>query len=89
MGRPDSVFDRSDDRSGTIVGVFLAACDDLGNMASAAKVDPKRLAEQVFRALTEIDCGQYDGLIQALRNRRVTPLVAGGRVRCGPRRRSR
>ena len=66
MALADSVFDRSDDGSGTIVGVFRAACDDLGNMASAANVDPKRLAEQAFRALTENDYGQYDGLIQAL-----------------------
>ena len=61
-----SVFERSDDRSGTIVGIFHAACEDLGDLASTAKADPKRLAERAFRALTENDYGQYDGLIQAL-----------------------
>ncbi len=66
MALANSVFERSDDRSGTIVGVFHAACEDLGDLASTAKADPKRLAERAFRALTENDYGQYDGLIQGL-----------------------
>lgn len=41
-------------------------CRDLGRVALPAKADPKLLAEKAFRALTENDYGQYDGLIEAL-----------------------
>jgi len=60
------VLDRCDDSSGTVVGVFHAACNDLGEIAKMAKADPKRLAEQACRALTEGDYGQYDNLIERL-----------------------
>jgi hypothetical protein len=61
-----SVFDRSDDSSGTIGGVFQAAVTDLGALAQTAKPDPKQLADQVFRALLRNDYGQFDNLIQIL-----------------------
>jgi hypothetical protein len=60
------VFERCDDSSGTVIGIFHAACRDLGWVAVSAKADPKLLAEKVFRALIENDYGQYDGLIAAL-----------------------
>ena len=65
LARP--VFERSDDSSGTISGVFHAAVGDLGELAQAARPDPKRLADQVFGALVQNDYGQYDDLIQVLR----------------------
>ena len=66
MALANSVFERCDDDSGRIVAVFHGACDSLGQIAAAAKLDPKRLAEDAFRALCENDYGQYDGLIDAL-----------------------
>jgi hypothetical protein len=65
LARP--VFARSDDGSGTIAAVFHAAVGDLGEIAQAARPDPKRLADQAFGALVQNDYGQYDDLIQALR----------------------
>ncbi len=62
-----SVFERSDDSSGTIAGVFHAAVGDLGAIAQAARPDPKQLADQVSRALVQNDYGQYDDLIHVLR----------------------
>ena len=61
-----SVFERSDDSSGTIGGVFRAAVGDLSDIAQSARPDPKQLADQAFRALLQNDYGQFDGLIQVL-----------------------
>lgn len=66
MGLADSVFERCDDSNGTIIGIFHSACGDLAEIATAAKVDPKRLADQVFEALTGNGYGQYDDLISLL-----------------------
>src|SRR5271165_3598878 len=64
MAKP--VFERSDDSSGTIAGVFRTAVSDLGDIAQSARPDPKQLADQVFRSLLQNDYGQFDGLIQVL-----------------------
>jgi predicted nucleotidyltransferase len=61
-----SVFERTDDSSGTISGVFHAAVADLGDIAQAAKPDPKQLGDQVSRALVQNDYGQYDNLVPVL-----------------------
>lgn len=62
----NSIFERCDDSSGTVIGIFHAACGDLAELAKAAKVAPETLADQAFHALTENDYGQYDDLISAL-----------------------
>jgi len=62
----NSVFGRCDDSSGTVIGIFHAACRDLGEIAQAAKLAPEVLAERVFNALNENDYGQYDDLIGVL-----------------------
>lgn len=62
----NSVVERSDDRSGTVIGAFRDAVDDLGEIAKAAMSDPKALAERVYAALLDNDYGQYDGLVPAL-----------------------
>ena len=62
----NSIFERCDDSSGTVIGIFHHACEDLGEIAKAAKTDPKQLADHAFRALTENDYGQYDRLITLL-----------------------
>jgi len=66
MALANPVFERCDDSSGTVIGVFQAACRDLGRIATAATTNPKLVAEQAFRALTENEYGQYDDLIEAL-----------------------
>ncbi|MEO1199165.1 MAG: DUF6880 family protein [Pseudomonadota bacterium] len=62
----NSVVERSDDRSGTVIGAFRDAVDDLGEIAKAAMSDPKALAERVYAALLDNDYGQYDSLVPAL-----------------------
>ncbi len=66
MALANPVFERCDDSSGAVIGIFHAACRDLGWVAVSAKAAPKLLAEKAFHALTENDYGQYDGLIEAL-----------------------
>ena len=62
----NSIFDRCDDSSGTVIGIFHRACSDLGEIAETANADPASLADQAFRALLENDYGQYDDLITVL-----------------------
>ena len=62
----NSVFERCDHSSGTLLGIFHAACRDLGEIAQAAKVVPEALAKRAFNALSENDYGQYDELIRVL-----------------------
>ncbi len=66
MALAESVFERCDDSSGTVIGIFDHAANDLGEIAKAAKLDPKRLADDAFHALIDNDYGQYDALIQVL-----------------------
>ena len=61
-----SVFERCDDSSGTVSDVFHRAVSDLGEIAVSAKPDPKTLAADALRALTQNDYGQYDPLIGVL-----------------------
>lgn len=60
------IFERCDDSSGTVIGIFHAAGSDLGEIAKAAKMDPEKLAGHAFQALIENDYGQYDDLISVL-----------------------
>jgi hypothetical protein len=62
----NSVMERCEDRSGTVIGLFHDACDNLGTIAEVARPDSKALAEQTYRALTENGYGQFDYLIEAL-----------------------
>jgi hypothetical protein len=62
----NSIFERCDDSSGVVIGVFQNACEDLAEIAKAAKTDPRQLADHAFQALTENDYGQYDRLIAVL-----------------------
>ncbi len=63
-----SVYARSDDSSGTISAVFRGAVADLGRIAAAVRPNPLQLADQVYAALTHNDYGQFDHLIEALRD---------------------
>ena len=66
MALANSVLERCDDSNGTVIGIFHAACRDLGEIAQAAKVPPEGLAARAFNALSENDYGQYDELIGVL-----------------------
>jgi hypothetical protein len=66
MALANSIFEHCDDSSGAVIGVFHAACRDLGKIALATQVDPEQLAGRVFDALNENDYGQYDKLISVL-----------------------
>ena len=62
----NSIFERCDDSSGTVIGIFHTAANDLGEIAKASKADPKELADHAFQALIENNYGQCDDLIDAL-----------------------
>lgn len=64
MALAKSIFERSDDGSGIIIGVFHDACADIGEIAVRAKADPVDFADRVYDALVVNDYGQYDGLIK-------------------------
>jgi uncharacterized protein DUF6880 len=66
MALANSIFNRCDDSSGSVIMVFQAACRDLGDIAIAANSASNVLAEQACRALIENEYGQYDGLIEVL-----------------------
>lgn len=63
MALATSIFERSDDGGGAIIGVFHEACENIGEVAVSAKVDPADLADRVYDALVVNDYGQYDDLI--------------------------
>ncbi|MGA7973207.1 MAG: DUF6880 family protein, partial [Pseudolabrys sp.] len=62
----NSIFERCDDSSGTVVNIFHSAVDDLGEIAMAARADPEQLADEAYQALIHNDYGQYDNLIGVL-----------------------
>jgi uncharacterized protein DUF6880 len=66
MALAPPVFDRCDDRSRTLIGVFRQACGDIGDVALKTKPDPTSLADQAFAALVANDYGQFNGLIWVL-----------------------
>ena len=63
----NSIFERCDDSSGTVIGIFHSAANELGELAKAANADSKALADRTFQALIENNYGQFDYLISALR----------------------
>lgn len=65
------LFERCDDSSGIVIGVFHDACALLGEVALAAGTPPETLADAALDALRDNGYGQYDGLIAIL-----TPALA-------------
>ncbi|MDN2584373.1 DUF6880 family protein [Aquibium sp. ELW1220] len=63
MGLATSVFERCDDSSGTVIGIFHQGCNDFGEIALAARSRPGALAEEILQALQDNGYGQYDELI--------------------------
>jgi hypothetical protein len=66
MALAPTVFDRSDDSSGTVIGMFRQACRDLGGVAASAGTDPTIFADRAYEALLVNDYGQFDELIRVL-----------------------
>ncbi|MDP3960216.1 MAG: hypothetical protein Q8Q26_09200, partial [Pseudorhodobacter sp.] len=66
------LFERCDDSSGIVIGVFHDACALLGEIALAAGTSPEALADAALEALRDNGYGQYDGLIAIL-----TPALGG------------
>jgi hypothetical protein len=66
MALAPSIFERCDDGSGTVIGVFHEACGDIGDVALMAEANPTTLADQAFAALIANDYGQFDQLIAVL-----------------------
>ena len=60
------VFGRCDDGSGEVIAVFHEAVQDIGAVASGAKLDPENLADKVLYAVKANGYGQYDGIIETL-----------------------
>ena len=60
------LFERCDDSSGIVIGVFHDGCALLGEIALAAGAQPELLADAVVEALRDNGYGQYDGLIAIL-----------------------
>lgn len=62
----DSLFERSDDGSGSLIQSFHQACADASVIAKSAGADSDVLAEKIFAAVRDNDYGQYDRLITAM-----------------------
>jgi len=60
------LFERCDDSSGIVIGVFHDACVLLGEIALAAGTPPEALADMAIDDLRDNGYGQYDGLIAIL-----------------------
>ena len=60
------LFERCDDSSGIVIGVFHDACALLGEIALVAGTPPEALADATVEALRDNGYGQYDGLIAIL-----------------------
>ncbi|MGM4911361.1 DUF6880 family protein [Rhizobium sp. 768_B6_N1_8] len=62
----DSIFERSDDGSGSLMASFHQARTDAGVIAKMAAIDTKTLADKIFAAAQGNAYGQYDELITAM-----------------------
>jgi hypothetical protein len=66
LGLADSIFERCDDSSGTVISIFHGAVEDLAEIASRASIKPPQLADAVYDALQKNHYSQYDHLLSAL-----------------------
>ncbi|WP_428390712.1 DUF6880 family protein [Lichenicoccus sp.] len=76
VGCAQSVFARSDDRSGRLTEIFQGAVRDLGPLAQAAKLDPVGLAERAFEALRRDQYDTWDALVPTLAPQLGVPGLA-------------
>ncbi|WP_086998661.1 DUF6880 family protein [Rhizobium sullae] len=62
----DSIFERSNDGSGSLIQIFHQACADAGIIAKSAGMDTGVLASKICAAVQDNGYGQYDRLITAM-----------------------
>ena len=58
-----SIFERLDDSSGRVGGLFRLASLDLGPLLKRAKIKPADLAPMVLRRIEDNGYGIYDGIV--------------------------
>lgn len=61
-----SIFERLDDSSGRVSGLFRSACQDLGPLLKRAKIKSSELAPMVLQRIIHNGYGIYDGIVLAL-----------------------
>ena len=61
-----SIFERLDDSSGRVGGLFRSACQDLGPLLKRGKIKPGELALLVLKRIIDNGYGIYDGVVLAL-----------------------
>ncbi|MFO7629885.1 MAG: hypothetical protein R6W06_10305 [Prochlorococcaceae cyanobacterium] len=64
----EGVLERSSDGTGSVIGVFERAAEQLGPLAQAAQMAPETLAEQAAELLAENSYEQFDALVPALKD---------------------
>ncbi|MBX5163501.1 MULTISPECIES: DUF6880 family protein [unclassified Rhizobium] len=62
----DSIFERSNAGSESLIQSFRQACEDAGAIAASAKIEIDVLADKVFRAVQDDGYGLYENLIAAM-----------------------
>ncbi|KZS55718.1 hypothetical protein FHT80_006446 [Rhizobium sp. BK226] len=66
LAMADSIFERSNDRGGSLIQSFHQACEDAAAIARLVKIDVNVLADKVFKAVQDNGYGQYDNLLAAM-----------------------
>ena len=61
-----SIFERLDDSSGRVGGLFRSACQDLGPLLKRGNIKPGELALLVLKRIIDNGYGIYDGVVLAL-----------------------
>jgi hypothetical protein len=61
-----SIYERCDDSNGAVGNVMAMARDDLRTVSAQTKLEPSKLADQVFGAVCANDYAQFDGLIDIM-----------------------
>lgn len=77
----EPVLERCDDSDGAVMPLFHQATADLGNLASQARIHPEDLADRVCEALLDNGYGQFDHLIDDLKDALGTAGLAHLRQR--------
>lgn len=64
----EGVLERCSDGTGTVIGVFKQAAEQLGPLAQAAQLEPETLAQQAAELLADNTYEQFDALVPALKD---------------------
>lgn len=64
----NGVLERCSDSTGTVIGVFEQAAEQLGPLAQAAQLTPEALAQHAVELLADNGHGQFNALVPALKD---------------------